>query len=770
MASARSGCPPVKLPVPVARLIGRDEELASLRALLRVHRLVTISGPPGVGKTRLAMAAASAVAEDYLEGALFVDLAGVRDPDLVLAEIANALGVGDAPGESVEHRLAAATADREILLVVDNFEHVLEAARALARILSVSPGLRVLVTSRERLHLLGEREFSLSPLSTPDPDLSDLDRLAACPSVILLGERSGLPDFAVTQQNARAVADVCLRLDGLPLAIELAAARLKVFSPEELLTRIARRLELLTDGAQDTVPRHRALRAAIDWSHDLLPARERLLFRRLSVFAGGWTLVAAERVCADLPVLDALGSLLDKSLIGRTTRADGTAGFAMLESIREYAAEQLDRCDSAEAIRARHAAYYAERAVAHAAGVAGPDEMLSYAWVSEEHGNLRAALADRRAAGDLVRALQLASSLSWYWYTRGHLGEAKTILNELLSAAATAKVPDDTLANALISVGFVATARGELDYAERSLTEGRALCERVGLQHGLATAALCLGHVARGRHSYEEAAARYTEAASLFTELAHEYGLAWAIHDLGMLAGERGDAAEAEHLLRESLRRARDLAYPWALAWSAWGLSTVLMRGGAVDAAASFLCEGLHTFDAVDDRRGVAQCLEAFAELACTRAAYRTAARLLGAAAVLRQAVSASLSGDELEHVSEVHAVLTEAIGPDAADRAWREGRAMGGSTAVALALSLAAPVPAPASIAAGTVPLTTREQQVAALVAGGSTNRQIARALDIAEKTVEAHVHNIMGKLSVPSRAGVAAWAVARGLFRPDP
>jgi predicted ATPase/DNA-binding NarL/FixJ family response regulator len=758
------------LPTPTNRLIGRDAEVASVRQLLRDNRLVTLTGPPGVGKTRLALEVAAAVAPVFAEGAAFVDLARVRDAALVLPEVAHTLGIGDAPGVLLADRLVTALMDREILLVVDNLEHVLDAGLELAQVVSACPRLRILATTRQRLRLNAERECAVSPLPLPNvADRADPERLSAIASVALLLERARQPNFRLTRHNAGAIAEICLRLDGLPLAIELAAARLDVFSPEELVNRLENRMTLLSDGAHDMATRHQTLRTAIEWSHDLLAYRERTLFRRLSVFVGGWTLSAAEQICSatDLDILGGLGSLLDKSLILRTTRADGIAGFSMLESIREFANEELKRHDDAVTLRARHAQFYADATRSVQVAATGAGEAASYAWMGEEHGNLRAALADRRAAGDLEHALVLASALSWYWYTRGRLGEGKAMLDGLLSAADQTAVSHATLINALVSLGFSASARGDLDDAEQALRTARALAERIGDRAGTATASLCLGHVARGHGRYEEAAALYSDAGRMFAELGHDQGVTWAQQDLGMLAAERGDLAKAERLLRESLRRSRDINYSWAQAWAAWGLGTVLLRRGMVDEASMLFGQALTMYDTLDDRRGVAQCLEAIAEVAATRASYHSSARLLGAAGMIRQALAATVPADERQRLGKLEATLAQAIGPDAAERARHSGRRMTAAAAIELAQSYAAPATPPAG-GASTVELTAREREVAVMIAAGSTNRQIGRALGITEKTAEVHVRNIMGKLRVASRAGVASWAVANGLHRP--
>jgi predicted ATPase/DNA-binding CsgD family transcriptional regulator len=790
------------LPLFPAPLIGRSAELAALATMLTAPstRLLTLTGPPGVGKTRLALATASLAADGFADGRRFVDVAALHDPAGVIAEVARVLGVGEAPGFSLVERLITALADKELLLVVDNCEHVIEAGGELGALVGGCPRLRIVATSRERFRLALEREFPVPPLAMPEhADVIDLARLAANSSVALLVERTHavLPDFTLTAQNAPAVAEICVRLDGLPLALELAAARFKLFTPAELAARLGDRMRLLTGGARDVPARHRTLRAAIGWSHDLLTAPERMLFRRLAVFAHGWTLEAAEQVCADpgLDVLAATSSLVDKSLLRRATRPGGrsglavevggggwknswgdtaeTAEFRMLESLREYADEQLAEAGELAATRSRHAAYFAELAAEADAGVGTPGETFWLDWIGHEQGNLRAALDHCLDAGDIASAHRVGAALGWYAYTRGYLGEGQVTLDRVLLAAESPAIeppPDEVASVTLLAGGVIACGRGDLDYAESLLRRSVAASEPAFDIRRTAIATAFLGHVARGRGNHDEALTCYRRAGALFEELGNPSGVAWAGFDLGLLARERGDLAEAEPLLRDSLNRFRDIGYPWAIAWSAWALGTVLLGAGRYDEAAPLLVEALDGSESVDDRRSVAQCLEALAGLASAAGgSYDTAARLLGAAAALRLALAAPLPAAEQRTCDVVDDAVCQALDTDAYEHARHAGRTMPLGSAVRLARSVGTARREAAPVAAD-VSLTRRERQVAELVATGRTNRQIGRALGIAEKTTEVHVHNIMGKLGAHSRAEVAAWAVSRGLHRPSP
>ena len=414
----QNSSPAVRLPRPALPLIGRDAELIPVLATLSEPdaRLVTLTGPPGVGKTRLALAVAAEAAPRFADGVVFVDLAPVQDPGLVLGQVARALGLPDAPGGRVAARVVDALADKEVLLVVDNCEQVLAAGLDLTEPLRACPGLRLLVTSRERLHLAAEREFPVAPLALPEPaDIADLDRLVAVPAVAMLVVRVRCvqPGFAVTAANAQAVAEICRRLDGLPLALELAAARAKLFTPAELADRLRDRMAVLTTNTRDAPTRHRTLRAALEWSYDLLAEHERTLFRRLSVFVGAWTLDAAEQVCGDrnTDVLDVVGSLLDKSLVRRPTQG-GVTEFVLLESLRQYAAELLAADGDAGATRDRHAAHFTEAAVAMEAAIGLPAESDWWSGASaSEEANFLSAWEHSLAEGQLGRALHLAAAL-----------------------------------------------------------------------------------------------------------------------------------------------------------------------------------------------------------------------------------------------------------------------------------------------------------------------------------------------------------------------
>jgi predicted ATPase/DNA-binding NarL/FixJ family response regulator len=771
------------LPTPADLFVGRDGELAAVSRMLADARarLVTLTGPPGIGKTRLALVCASAYAERSPCAPVFVDLAPVRDPALVMAELAQAAGVEPRSGADLTGQLAAALGNEERLVVLDNFEHLLAAAPDVGQVLAACPRLRVLATSRERLRLSVEQEFPVPPLAMPAPtDVADLGYLAANPSVALLLDRARRtsPGFDLTPANAPLLASACVRLEGLPLAIELAAARLKVLTPGELVLRLGSRMELLAGTTRDVPARQRALRSAIAWSYDLLDPTERTLFRRLSVFAGGWALADAASVCAvrSDDMLAVVESLLDKSLIRRLPGDDETAEFSMLESLREYAAEQLASHAEAEETRARHAAHYAGLATEFEASIGLPEERAWVLRAGRHHADLRAALDYCRGAGQEACALPLAAALGWYHYTRGDLGHGQALVDAALPLTTNrndpATIGDDAtaggLAGVLLVAGILAWATGQASRAQDLLLQALERTEGRGDTRRAAIACAFLGHVARAGGEWDTSADWHRRAGAGFRAGGNTQGMAWARHDLGLLARDRADLGRAAQLLRASLRDFRELDYPWAVAWSAWGLGTTLSAQGRLEEARRLLAEALRIYTQVNDPRGVAQCLEALAYVASEQAHYETAARLIGAGAALRMRVAARPPDTEQARNSAVERVLTRALGPGDADRLIHAGRTMPAQQATDLAMAVAWGAAPGDPDRPKQVPLTRRERQVTALVASGRTNRQIGRVLGISEKTAEVHLHHVMAKLNVRSRAEVAAWAVTHHLSAP--
>jgi predicted ATPase/DNA-binding CsgD family transcriptional regulator len=768
--SPRSG-----LPAPADLFVGRDGELAAVSGMLENARarLVTLTGPPGIGKTRLALACASAYAERSECVPVFVDLAPVRDPALVMAELAQAVGVEPRSGADLTGQLAAALGNEERLVVLDNFEHLLDAAPDLSRVLAACPRLRVLATSRERLRLSVEQEFPVPPLAMPAPtDVADLGSLATNPSVALLLDRARRtsPGFALTSANAPLLASACVRLEGLPLAIELAAARLKVLTPGELVLRLGSRMELLAGSRRDVPARQRALRSAIAWSYELLDPAERALFRRLSVFAGGWSLADAASVCAvsSDDMLAVVESLLDKSLILRLPGDEETAEFSMLESLREYAAEQLASHAEAEETRTRHAAHHAGLAAEFEASIGLPEERAWVLRAGRHYADLRAALDYCHGAEQDAWALALAAALGWYHYTRGNLGHGQALVDAALSltarydpAATGGDATADGQAGVLLVAGILAWATGKAGRAQDLLLQALERTEGYGDTRRAAIACAFLGHVARAGGEWDTSQDWHQRAEAGFRAGGNTQGTAWARHDLGLLARDRADLERAAELLRASLRDFRELDYPWAVAWSAWGLGTTLSAQDRLEEARQLLAEALRIYTRVNDPRGVAQCLEALAYVASEQAHYETAARLIGAGAALRMRVAARPPEAEQIRNSAVERVLTQALGPQNADRLIHAGRTMPAQQATDLAMAVAGGAAPGDRDRSPQVPLTRREQQVAALVASGRTNRQIGRVLGISEKTAEVHLHHVMSKLDVRSRAEVAAWAV---------
>jgi predicted ATPase/DNA-binding CsgD family transcriptional regulator len=874
-----------RLPAQPVPLIGRTRELLMARQLLLRPdvRLLTLTGAAGAGKTRLAVALAGNVLPVLGGSAAFVDLAPLHDASLAVASIAQALGVLEPERAPDLERLQAALAGKRLLLVLDNFEHVVSAGAYLAELLAVCPDLKLLVTSRVALRLRWEHILEVPPLALPDiRQLPPLDVLAQVPAVALFTQRARAADagFRLREYNARAVAELCVRLDGLPLAIELAAARSRALPPEALLARLEHRLDVLAADAADLPARHRSLRAALAWSYDLLAPAEQRVFRRLAVFRGGATLQAVEAVCTDaalspvpagLEVWESLTALVDASLVRREQQSDGEPRFGMLESIREFAQEQLAASGEETEIQHRHALFCLALAEAAAPKLRTAGQLQWLERLAGEYENLRAALAwtqDGAAPAAAQPAqidigVRLAAALGWFWFLRGDRHEGRAWLERCATRARESNTGAAARARALCDAGLLAQYDNDYDAARHLLEQALALGGECGDEAVVSCSLTRLGSLAMARGDFASAVSlasagleraqalgdRWVGAYALYTRglvertlghveqasellaqslaqfraLGERWGEAASLQGLGQLALHHGDYTRADILWQERLTLSRELGnrpavahtldllsttarlqgqYERArmlldealairretgggerLAWTLHGRGDLALAEGDFGEALACYRESLLLRSRTENQPGMAASLEAFARLAAAQGLAVRALTLAGAATAFYEAYGPSL---ESQHYS--YAVLplsprpldpllqqaAQSLSPEARATAWAHGRALSLVQAVAYALACG---DAPEARAGASAPrasrpglLTPREREVAALVAAGLTNRQIAEALVISEGTARIHVEHILDKLDFHSRAQIAAWAVQHGLLaRPD-
>jgi predicted ATPase/DNA-binding SARP family transcriptional activator len=720
--SHHAGAP--DLPVQLTSFVGREREIAAIRQAIGNARLLTLTGAGGSGKTRLALQVASQVEADFSEGVVWVEFAALTDPRLLPQQVTTVLGIRDEAGRSATAVLLDALRHRSLLLILDNCEHLADACAALVdTLLRGCPGVRILATSREALGVAGERAWLVPPLSLPpaDTDLTPESSMR-CEAVQLFVARAqdAVPGFVLKRTNAAAVAHVCRRLDGLPLAIELAAARVKVLTPEQIAQRLDNAFALLTGGSRTALPRHRTLRAAVDWSYRLLSASEQVLLQRLSVFPGDFTLEAVEAICTDgdleaWEVLELLARLVDRSLVVMREHV-GFARYHLLETVRQYASERLRQPDgngvkracSAGQVERRHALYYADLAERAAEQLRRPGQLESLAVLELEHDNLRGVLAWSLKGPDAELALRLCLALREFWRMHGHLSEGRRWMREALALSPTA---DALRARVLVGAADLARLQGDHALARERLTEAEALARRVGDGTALAQALTSLGVQLVLQRDLPAARERFDEAIALHRELAASWGLtialggrasvalaegdlalaralraeaaevsrragdregeAHALLGLGELARQQDDYASAGSAYERSLTLLRELGEPYHIAVALHDLAWVAINTGRLDEALQLLAEDLHLEIAVGSRDGPAFSVAGLAAVLLARGHGQFAALALAAAYRQLAAVGINPPPADAREWERLRATLRSTLGEELFQRAW---------------------------------------------------------------------------------------------------
>jgi predicted ATPase/DNA-binding NarL/FixJ family response regulator len=797
------------LPTEPNSFVGREHELDELRKLVCSTRMVTLTGPGGIGKTRLALHALTLTAADFADGACYVELADVTSPDLVVARVASVVGVTEEENRPLLHTLTDALRPRSLVLALDNCEHLIEAcARLCQRLLASAPDLRLLATSREPLRVAGETVWQVPPLAVGSADGS------ASEAVRLFAERAAAtaPGFALTPANADDVAAICRSLDGIPLAIELAAARVRALSVEQIRMRVADRFGLLTTGDRAAAPRQQTLRAAIDWSHDLLTKREQALLRRLSVFAG-WSLEMAEQVCTDdlvpaAAILDTVAALVDKSLVVREPESLGQARFRMLDTIREYAAENLTSAGEATEIQHRfrdHTLAVVERNFAVGmALVPAPwqDRVDVFRRYDVDAGNVWLVLGECLAEGDVATGLRICTAIRPCMLVRGEFALGCEWLDAFLALPEAADVAPGIRGQALIGRAQL-TLPAEPADAEPSARSGLDLCRAAGdlfwtaaglnllseiaihtgrpdeaetLSREAATTAEANGDgwntgwslgirsaIAAVRGNMPEAAQLASASIDVMRAINHQWGAARAQLSLGDLARLRGDLDGAQRMYADALGYLREISARPEIARCLSGLGRIALELGDAEAARKYLAESLRLCRDIGTHIGMARGIESWAALASHEGDAEGAVMLAAAAGALR----ATTGLPPVPRArTDRYLAAADHLDDGATALLWARGLALSPEAAIELALGQYPKSPRPQRAAATLTPpggLTPRELEIAALIAAGRRNKAIAAELVISPATVARHVANIMAKLDFRSRAQIAAWITGR-------
>jgi predicted ATPase len=675
---------PNNLPQQPTSFIGRNKELTELKALLAKTRFLTLTGSGGCGKTRLGLQLAADSLEQFPDGVWLVELAPLSDPGPVPATMASVLGLKEEPGKPITQTLAEYLRDKQLLILLDNCEHLLDACARIADALLRSCGpLKIVASSREALGIGGEQAYRVPSLSLPDPKKTHTpESVAQFEAAQLFIDRAVLarPDFRVTTQNAPKLASVCFRLDGIPLAIELAAARVRSLSLEEIDRNLNERFRLLTGGSRTALPRQQTLRSLIDWSYDLLNDQAKLLLRHLSVFAGGWMLEAAERICAgggieEGDILDLLTSLTDKSLVVADP-SDGDSRFRLVETVRQYAREKLLESGVGKAVRERHLDYFLSLVEEAEPKLTGAEQGAWLLRLENEHDNLRAALEWSIAATGSRRSLRLCGALQRFWMTRGHLSEGMAWCARVLNTT-EAEAPTLERAKVLNGAGLLAYHRIDYPAARARHEESLAIRRHLGDRRGVAASLGNLGIVALDQGDLASARAMHEESLAIARELGNRNGIARSLGNLGMVASAERDFEAARALFEECLAMLRELGDKGGIAIGLHSLGGVAFEQADLAAAKAYYDESLKILAELGNRVRISYSLEEIAAVIAAQGDSLRAARIWGAAQRLREEIGSPPPAEDLKFDARI-AAARAAVGDDAAfNSAWQEGRAL---------------------------------------------------------------------------------------------